>query len=216
MASMCDLISKYFKNANSFNRQFKMNIILRASYLPNFLKRNIREFHFPKQSHSIASINFDRLTDSGIQGIIIDLDNTIISEDDRYVSPNAVTWIAQAKKLGFKLFILSNGKRHYRVRYWSEYLDVPAISPARKPFPAAFRKAMADMQLAPKRVVIIGDSFHTDLFGAWIVGCPSIQVASLPHPPRWWEKFIGKYVQTSYPIECELWEFQSSNYYKNN
>jgi uncharacterized protein len=121
-----------------------MNIILIATFLPNFLKRNIRKFHFPKQSQSIALINFDRLIDSGIQGIIIDLDNTIISEDDRYVSPNAITWISKAKNLGFKLFILSNGKRHYRV------------------------------------------------------------------------KLIGKYVQTTYPVESELWEFQSLNYFKNN
>lgn len=215
MAYMCDLIAKYYKNAK-FNKQFKTKIILIASYLSNLIKGNVRECHIPKQSQSIASINFDRLIDSGIQGIIIDLDNTIISEDDRYISPDAVTWIAQAKKLGFKLFILSNGKRYYRVRYWSEYLDISAISPSRKPFPAAFCKAMADMQLTPERVVVIGDSLHTDILGAWIVGCPSIQVASLPHPPRWWEKLIGKYVQTPYPIECELWEFQSSNYYKNN
>jgi len=193
-----------------------MKIILRALYLPNFIERNVWECEIPKQSHSLAAINFDRLTDSGIQGIIIDLDNTIISEDDRYMSPDAIAWIAQAKKLGLKLFILSNGKRHYRVRYWSDYLDIPAISPAKKPFPAAFCKAMAAMELAPERVVVIGDSLHTDILGAWIVGCSHIQVASLPHPPRWWEKLIGKYVQTAYPVDRELWEFQSSNYFKNN
>ena len=193
-----------------------MKISLMASYLSSFIKRDVREFHIPKQSHSLAAIDLDRLMESGIKGIVIDLDNTIVSEDDRYLSPHAIAWIAQAKKLGLKLFILSNGKRHYRVRYWSEYLDIPAISPARKPFSAAFCKAMADMQLAPERVVAIGDSLHTDILGAWIVGCPHIQVASLPHPPRWWEKLIGKYVQIPYPVEHELWEFQSSNYFKNN
>jgi uncharacterized protein len=185
-------------------------------YPPNLLKHKIRENRFPKRTNSLASIGLDRLIGSGIQGIIIDLDNTIVSEDDRYISPNAITWIARAKKLGLKIFILSNGKRNYRVKYWSEYLDIPAINPAKKPFSAAFRKAMAHMQLAPKRVVVIGDSFHTDLLGAWIVGCPSIQVASLPHPPRWWEKLIGKYVQITYPLEQELWEFHSSNYFENN
>lgn len=193
-----------------------MNRILIASCLSNFFKRNVSVYHFPKQADSLASVSLDRLVESDIQGAIIDLDNTIISEDDRYVSPHAFTWITQAKKLGFKLSILSNGKRNYRVRYWSQYLDIPAINPARKPFPGAFRKVMGYMQLAPKQVVVIGDSRHTDILGAWMVGCPSIQVASLPHPPRWWEKLIGKYVQTTYPVEQELWGFQSSNYYKNN
>jgi uncharacterized protein len=190
----------------------KMNRIPIASSLPNFRKRNVCEYRFPKRSDALALISTALLIESGIQGIIIDLDNTIISEDDRYLSPDAVTWIERAKKLGFKLFILSNGQRHYRVRYWSEYLAISAISPARKPFSGAFSQAMADMQLAPERVVVIGDSLHTDILGAWIVGCPHIQVASLPHPPRWWEKLIGKYVQTAYPVASELWEFQSSNY----
>jgi uncharacterized protein len=188
------------------------------SYLPSFFKRDIsalRIYQFPTQTHALASISLDCLIESSIRGVILDLDNTIISEDDRYVSPNAVAWITQAKTLGLKLFVLSNGKRHYRVEYWSQYLDIPAINPAKKPFPTAFRRAMRYMQLDPKQVVVIGDSRHTDILGAWLVGCPSIQVASLPHPPRWWEKLLGKYVQTPYPIEHELWEFQPSNHYRN-
>jgi uncharacterized protein len=193
-----------------------MNKISFATYLPDFLNRNAREYCFARRSRSLAAISLGRLMDSDIQGIIIALDNTIISEDDRYISPYAVTWIALAKKLGFKLFIVSNGKRRDRVKYWSEYLQIPAIHPARKPFPAAFGKAMAAMQLVPQQVVVIGDSLHTDLWGAWLVGCPHIQVASLPHPPQWWEKLIGKYVQITYPSGHELWEFRSSNYFKKN
>jgi uncharacterized protein len=184
-------------------------------YWPEYLNKTTSRYYWPKQANSVASISFDWLIKAGIQGVIIDLDNTIVSEDDRYISPHACTWITQAKQSGLKLFILSNGKRHYRVKYWSQYLDVPAISPAKKPFPNAFRKAMRHMQLIPKQVVVIGDSRHTDVLGAWIIGCPSIQVASLPHPPRWWEKIIGKYVQTPYPVEHELWDFQLSNYSEN-
>jgi uncharacterized protein len=179
------------------------------------INKNTSLYHFPRAVDFVAAIDFAQLIKSGICGIIIDLDNTIVSEDDRYVSPDAFAWINQAKKSGLKLFILSNGKRHYRVQYWSQYLDIPAISPAKKPFSATFRKALRQMQLTPKQVVVIGDSRHTDILGAWIVGCPSIQVASLPHPPRWWEKLIGRYVQNIYPIEQDLWNFQSPNYYEN-
>jgi uncharacterized protein len=91
-------------------------------------------------------------------------------------------------------------------------LDIPAISPAKKPFPKAFRRAMKHMQLRPKQVAVIGDSRHTDGFGAWLVGCWSIQVASLPHPPRWWEKLLGTYVQTPYPKGLDLWDFQPLNH----
>lgn len=168
---------------------------------------------FPKTAHSLTLIELDRLVSARVRGIILDLDNTIISEDDRYLSPAALDWIAQARKLDLKLFILSNGKRRYRVEHWSHQLNVPAISPAKKPFPGAFHKAIQHMQLTPNQVVVIGDSRHTDVLGAWLVGCSSIQVASLPHPPRWWEKLVGKYVQIPYPKEYELWELHSSNLY---
>jgi uncharacterized protein len=167
------------------------------------------------KADTLAAIDLDRLRSLGIMGIILDLDNTIVSEDDRYLSPDAETWIDRARGLGFKFFLLSNGRRRYRVEYWSDYLDIPAIHPARKPFPAAFDRAMRQMQLLPKQVVVIGDSRHTDLLGAWWVGCRSIQVASLPHPSRWWEKLFGKYLQIPYPKELGLGDFRPAHYQTN-
>lgn len=162
----------------------------------------------PNPAETLATIDVHYLVSLGIRAIILDLDNTIISEDDRYGSPYAEAWIMQAKDLGVRFFILSNGKRRARVKYWSQYLDIPAISPARKPFPDAFRQAMKYMDVTPEQVVVIGDSRHTDILGAWLVGCLSIQVASLPHPPRWWERLCGKYVQIPYSSDQKLWDVQ--------
>ncbi|AFZ26419.1 HAD phosphatase subfamily IIIA [Cylindrospermum stagnale PCC 7417] len=161
----------------------------------------------PQRAYTVASIKIDWLKKSGIKGIILDLDNTIVSEDDRYLSPWAEDWIAKAKLAGFKFFILSNGKRHYRVKFWSHRLDIQAISPAKKPFPGAFRQAIYSMRLPAKQVVVIGDSLHTDVVGSWLCGCYCIQVSTLPHPPRWWEKIAGKWVQIPYPNEEKLWDF---------
>lgn len=165
------------------------------------------KYNFLKEEYRLAYINIELLARAGIQGVILDLDNTIVSEDDRYISPGAEAWIEQAKLAGFKFFILSNGKRRYRVKYWSHRLGIPAINPARKPFPCAFRKAIEHMKLKSAQVVTIGDSRHTDMLGAWLVGSPFIQVATLPHPFRWWEKLFGKRVQTPYPADEELMSF---------
>jgi uncharacterized protein len=175
----------------------------------------VNHHQLPRQVHTLANIDIEWLKKSGIRGIILDLDNTIISEDDRYLSPKAEDWIIQAKLAGFKFFMLSNGKRHYRVKFWSHRLDIKAISPAKKPFPRAFRQAIAYMKLRPKHVVVIGDSVHTDVVGAWLSGCCSIQVATLPHPPRWWESLAGKWVQTPYPSGNELWDFDDSAGYES-
>jgi HAD superfamily phosphatase (TIGR01668 family) len=190
---------KYFRNLFPIKSKklFKANPFLKSS----------------EELYKLAQINIDLLTKSGVSGIILDLDNTIISEDDRYLSPFAEDWLIQAKLAGLNFFILSNGKRIYRVKYWSERLNIPAISPAKKPFPQAFKQAMAKMQLHPKQVVVIGDSLHTDVIGAWLCGCSCIQVATLPHPPRWWEKIAGKWVQKPYPNHSELKNFHDHNEY---
>jgi len=171
----------------------------------NFGKKQFLGYH-----HNLAAIEINWLQTCGIQGIILDLDNTIISEDDRYLSPRAEEWIAEAKSQGLKFFILSNGKRTYRVKLWSHRLNIPAINPAQKPFPKNFRRAMTEMQLSPPQVIVIGDGWHTDILGAKLAGCYSIQVASLPHPLRWWEKLLGKWWQKPYPQDGELWEFDAN------
>lgn len=163
----------------------------------------------PQRSDAIAQIEIDCLIKSGIKGIILDLDNTIISEDDRYLSPGAEEWITQTKLAGLQFFILSNGKRSYRVKYWSHRLNIQAISPAKKPFPFAFHQAITYMKVNPKQVVVIGDSLHTDVVGAWLSGCWCIQVSTLPHPPRWWEKIAGEWIQKSYPDINNLGKFDA-------
>ena len=156
-----------------------------------------------KVSH-LAIIDLNFLSDRGIQGIVLDLDNTIVSEDDHYLSPHAESWLETAKLKGFKLFLLSNGKRRHRVDYWAQKLDIKAISPARKPFPLSLSRALIQMKLTRQQIVVIGDSWHTDILGAMLLGCRHIQVASLPHPPRWWEKLVGKWVQIPYPQNLKL------------
>lgn len=160
----------------------------------------------------VAHIDLALLHAAGIKGIILDLDNTIVSEDDRYLAPGAEDWIRQAQQAGMALFLLSNGKRKYRVVYWSTRLGIAALSPARKPFPVGFRKALRAIGCCSHQVVVVGDSFHTDGLGAWLTGCPFIQVASLPHPPRWWERLAGRWLQKPYRQVDELWPFDITRY----
>ncbi len=159
--------------------------------------------------HRVADIDIARLKAQGILGIILDLDNTIVSEDDQYLSPHAEDWIESARQEGFKLFLLSNGKRKHRVDYWSHRLNMSAISPARKPRPGSFRLALRKMGLRPHQVVVVGDSFHTDVCGARIIGSSSIQICTLPHPPRWWESIAGRWLQQPDPDPKSLWRFES-------
>ncbi len=63
-------------------------------------------YHFPQQAYNLAAVDLSFLMRSQIRGVILDLDNTIVSEDDRYLSPRAEEWIQQAKERGLKFFIM--------------------------------------------------------------------------------------------------------------
>ena len=172
-------------------------------------KSVVRQF---SAAPTLAEIDVTILQAQGIGGVILDLDNTIISEDDRHLSPGAEARINTLQAAGWQFFILSNGQRRYRVDYWSDRLHIPALSPAKKPFPRNFRRALKHLALRADQVVVIGDSWHTDLLGARLAGCHSLQVASLPHPLRWWEKIAGRWLQISYPKNRALWAFAASDY----
>ena len=111
---------------------------------------------------------------------------------------------ASGRKFWDSNLLVSNGKRQARCRAWKEKLNLPGIHNARKPFKSGFKQALRSMNLRPHDVIVIGDSFHTDVLGSKISGLKSIQVSSLPHPKWWWEKLIGTYIQNSYPHHYPL------------
>ena len=152
----------------------------------------------------LSDIEIDWLKERRIKGLILDLDNTIVSEDDRYLSPQVKVWLCQVQESGIQIFLLSNGKRQARFLAWKEHLNITGIYNARKPFKSGFQQALRSMNLRPQDVIVIGDSFHTDVLGSKISRMKSIQVSSLPHPKRWWEKLIGTYIQKSYPHHYPL------------
>jgi uncharacterized protein len=162
------------------------------------------------KSTLLSDIDLRYLQQKNIQGIILDLDNTIVSEDDQYLSPNAESWIQAARDQGMQMFILSNGKSQHRAAYWSNRLCVPALAHARKPFPTAFKYALSQMRLQSKQVIVVGDSLHTDIIGAWIIGASSVQVASLPHPKRWWEFISGGLLHLPLPSRVKLVSLEST------
>jgi uncharacterized protein len=153
---------------------------------------------------TLSDISITWLREQQVKGLILDLDNTIISEDDRYLSPQVESWLSQVKDFGIQIYLVSNGKREVRFLFWKEHLYIPGIHRARKPFRSGFQRALRSMNLRPNEVMVIGDSFHTDVLGAKISHLRCIQVASLPHPKRWWEKLIGAYIQKPYPQNYPL------------
>ena len=134
---------------------------------------------------SLFDIDFDKLIDLGIKGIIFDLDNTIIPWDSSEMCPDVCAWIAEVHSKGFKVSIVSNNW-HSRVREIANRLDLPFVARAYKPAKFGFRSALATMELEPSETAVIGDQLFTDVLGGNRLGLFTIWVKPLTR-----REFVG-------------------------
>lgn len=125
----------------------------------------------------ISDIPLELLREWGIKAILFDIDNTIAPSDDDNLCDDAVSWLAKAKELGFKLFIVSNG-RPCRVKKASKKLgNIGYIWPsAFKPLRFGFMLAAKKLGVAPSECTMIGDQIFTDIKGANLCGMNTILV----------------------------------------
>lgn len=124
---------------------------------------------------SIYDITPKALKARGIKGIITDLDNTLVAWDEPNATPQLFEWLKQMQEAGIHLTIVSNNSER-RVRAFSEPLDIPFISKARKPLTRAFQKAVMEMGLYKEDVVVVGDQLLTDVLGGNRLGVHTILV----------------------------------------
>lgn len=125
----------------------------------------------------ISDIPFDLLNEWGIKAILFDIDNTIAPSDDDNLCDDAVFWLMKAGELGFRLFIVSNG-RPWRVKRASRKLgNIGYIWPsAFKPLRFGFLLAARKLGVSPPECVMIGDQIFTDIKGANLCGMKTILV----------------------------------------
>ncbi|MCD1258439.1 YqeG family HAD IIIA-type phosphatase [Paenibacillus athensensis] len=130
----------------------------------------------PKQSvRTIYDIQIDQLWSFGVRGIITDLDNTLVGARDPHATPELIEWLAQVRKLGFKVVIVSNNRRG-RVSAFAEPLGIPFIYGAKKPTNVAFHKAMRLLGTNARQTAVIGDQMLTDVLGGNRMGLYTILV----------------------------------------
>ncbi len=113
---------------------------------------------------SIRHIDLEMLKNRGIQGLILDIDNTLVPMHSKDADENAISWIAELKSKGFKVCILSNAAKK-RVLRFNKKIDVTAIHRAYKPAGKAFLKAANEMKLEPENIAVVGDQIFTDIHG---------------------------------------------------
>ena len=127
---------------------------------------------------SVQQVDLDELKEHGLDGIIVDLDNTLVPWNESTILPEVKDWIIKAKSYGFGVCIVSNNNPG-RGEVLSEAFEIPAVWKAVKPRRGAFRRALNILNLQACQVAVIGDQVFTDILGGNRLGLYTILVRPL-------------------------------------
>ncbi len=127
---------------------------------------------------SVTEISPEYLRSHGIRGLILDLDETLVTAISHTAPDQIRQWIG-AIRAEFDLYIVSNNNSAERVKRVAEDLDLPFLYQAFKPRRKGFRQALVAMNLAASEVAIVGDQLFTDVLGGNRLGAHPILVTPI-------------------------------------
>ncbi|HUX14953.1 MAG TPA: YqeG family HAD IIIA-type phosphatase [Phycisphaerae bacterium] len=128
---------------------------------------------------AVWEVDLDWLAGRGIRGLVLDLDNTLVEWEGTGARPEVRAWLEAARARGFGLCLASNAMRSGRVGRMARELGLMPVAHAGKPFPAAFRRAMAALGTPASATCVIGDQLFTDMLGANWLGMTTVLVTPL-------------------------------------
>lgn len=137
----------------------------------------------------ISAVSFDELSENGIQGLIVDLDDTLVGHRRPHPDECDAAWIAEALQRGFKVVIVSNNVRAW-VESIANRLNVGFVHKALKPFPGGFQRALKILGTPKGATLVIGDQVFTDFLGARLLGLRSIVTEPLVVRRDFWMRLL--------------------------
>lgn len=113
---------------------------------------------------NVTKITEEIVKKNNIQGIILDIDNTLVDYDKKLLD-GAEDWAKKMKQNNIKLYILSNTNKVEKVKKVASLLDIPYIYFAKKPSKKGFLKIKEQMNLNEANIAVVGDQIMTDVIG---------------------------------------------------
>ena len=113
---------------------------------------------------SVYDITPAYLAERGLEGLILDIDNTLTTYSCREAEEHTLRWIRELRAAGVRLCILSNGGEE-RVRAYNRALGLPFRFRSMNPRRAGFSWAASELGLPPERIAVVGDQLFTDVAG---------------------------------------------------
>lgn len=117
----------------------------------------------------LSDIGLAWLSERGIRGLILDLDNTLMGFRETELGGEHLAWVERAHMAGFAMVMLSNNFSP-RVTGVAQQLGVACIPNALKPLPFSFLRAKRILNLRHREIAVVGDQLFTDVLGGKLCG----------------------------------------------
>lgn len=120
-------------------------------------------------------ITLELLQQHQLQGLILDVDDTLVPACVPHVSDELCQWI-EGLRPHVRLWLVTNNLNRNRIRRISERVQVPYLLGAGKPSRRKLREAASAMNLPPETVAMVGDRLFTDVLAGNRLGMFTILV----------------------------------------
>ncbi len=122
-----------------------------------------------------SSVTPEFLVQTGIRGLICDIDNTLAPYEEAEPDAAALRWFSALREAGIRVAFVSNNSAG-RVARYNRSLGYPAFPRSKKPLTGALRRAMAVMGTDVTSTASLGDQLFTDAAAARRCGILTIIV----------------------------------------
>ncbi len=132
----------------------------------------------------VTDIDIEFLKKYNINGLILDVDNTLIDFDWNIIE-GAKEWCENLKSKGIKFVIVSNTNKTKKVEKVSKYLDIEYVYKACKPLSKGLKKGKEILNMNYENIATVGDQIFTDVIGGNRLNMFSILVEPIAKKDIW-------------------------------
>ena len=123
---------------------------------------------------SIESIEFQKLYEQGLRGVLFDIDNTLVPHGAP-ADAHALRFFEKLRKIGIRYCLISNNQLP-RVKPFADAVGAEFVENAHKPSPKNYEKGMEMLGCTKENAMFVGDQLFTDILGANRLGIQTVLV----------------------------------------
>jgi len=130
---------------------------------------------------TIFDLTPQALREHKINGLILDVDETLVPFRQKETSLELQQWIKEIKA-DIPIWLVSNNMSYSRIDNIANSIDLPFISAAKKPSRRKLKEAATAMNLPPEQIAMVGDRLFTDVLAGNRTGMFTILVEPMVDP----------------------------------